>query len=255
VSKLKISVITVSFNAAATIGETLRSVASQSYGNVEHIVVDGGSTDGTVEIIRRHEAGLARWVSEPDKGLYFAMNKGVGMATGDVIGVLNADDVYAGPDALAHVAEAFQMRGVDSCYADLVYVDKRRGGVVRRWTSGEYTKGMFRKGWHPPHPTFFVRREVYERHGVFDPKFRISADYEIMLRFLERRGVSTTYIPEVLVRMRTGGLSNQSLMAIVSANVECCRAWRRNGMAVPPLGMIWKPMSKLRQLWARRPKR
>ncbi len=244
---MKMSVITVSYNSAATIEDTIRSVAGQRCGDVEYIVVDGGSTDGTPDIIKRYECNISRWVSEKDGGIYDAMNKGIKMSTGDVVGILNSDDVYAGADVLAMVAEAFG-RGDDCCYSDLAYVSRDMKNVVRRWKSGEYRPGRFRIGWHPPHPSFFVRREIYDRYGMFNRDFRIAADYEIMLRFMERHKIAAAYLPEVTVKMRVGGESGKSLMNIIRANAEVRRAWLENGLKPPPLIYIRKPLSKLRQL-------
>ena len=244
---MKFSIVTVAMNGAGTIEDAIDSVAAQTYGDVEHVIVDGGSTDGTVEIIKRHNGGIARWVSEPDRGIYDAMNKGITMATGDVIGMLNADDVYADERVLEDIASSFAARGVDSCYGDLVYVDRKSGRVVRYWRAGECREGLFKKGWHPPHPTFFVRRAVYEKYGLFDQSLTIAADYEIMLRFLVRHRISAVYIPRVIVKMRDGGVSNRSIRNIVLANAECYLAWKRNGLAVSPMIAVRKPISKLFQ--------
>ncbi len=244
---MKISVITVSCNSAATIEDTIKSVAGQTCRDVEYIVVDGGSTDGTAEIIKRYEGGISRWVSEKDGGIYDAMNKGIRMATGDVVGILNSDDVYAGSNVLALVAEAFK-KGGGCCYSDLTYVSRDLRKVVRYWRSGEYFPRKFRNGWHPPHPSFFVRREMYDRYGVFNPDFKIAADYEIMLRFMERHRMAAAYLPEVTVNMRVGGESGKSLINIIRANAEVRRAWLENGLKPPPLIYLRKPLSKLRQL-------
>ncbi len=249
---MKITIITVSYNSASTIENTIKSVLGQTHSDREYIVVDGGSTDGTVDIIKRFGDKISNWVSERDGGIYNAMNKGIRMATGDVIGVLNSDDVYAGEDSLAYLAEAFAIHKVDSCYSDLVYVDQDLGRVVRYWKSGEYTAGRFREGWHPPHPTFFVKKALYDRYGLFNTCYKIAADYEIMLRFLERYGASVRYIPEVTVKMRVGGASNRSVSNIAKANLEVRRAWVDNGLKPPPFIFIRKPLSKIKQLVNRR---
>lgn len=245
--KIKISIVTVVFNGAHTINDAIDSVLVQKYQNVEYIVIDGGSMDETIKIIKKHAGNISFWVSEPDKGIYDAMNKGIGMATGDIIGVLNSDDVYANPDVLASVAGAFKT-GCDCCYSDLVYVDRGLDKVIRHWNSGEYVPGSFRKGWHPPHPTFFAKKTLYDRYGLFNTGYKIAADYEIMLRFLERYGASVRYIPEVAVKMRVGGASNRSVSNIAKANMEVRRAWVDNGLAPPPFIYLRKPLSKLKQL-------
>jgi len=245
---MKLSIITVSYNSAATIEDTIKSVLGQTHEDVEYIIVDGGSTDGTVDIIERYaDRGVARWTSGPDRGIYDAMNKGIGMATGEVVGILNSDDVYYDRDVLTDVAAVFVEKKVESCYGDLVYMDKGLGRVVRRWVSEAYKDGLFEKGWSPPHPSFFVRRQAYERYGLFDPGFSLAADYELMLRFIRKHRVSTAYIPRVLVKMRVGGASNRSLLNIARQNVECYRAWKHNGMCASPAIIIRKLASRLRQ--------
>lgn len=252
--RLKISVITVCFNSAETIADTLRSVASQTHAEVEHIVVDGGSSDGTLAIIDRHRERLAKIISEPDHGVYDAMNKGIMLATGDVVGFLNADDVYADATALAAIAAAFGTPGVEACYADLVYVDKQdMRKIVRYWQPGEYRYGLFRTGWMPPHPTFFVRREVFERFGMFDLQYRLQADFELAMRFLEVHRIRTAYIPRILVNMRMGGMSNNSYVNILKGNLEAYRACRKNGLPVGIFFILRKLYSRLPQFFSRPP--
>ena len=213
---LHISVITAVFNRAATLGDSLRSVHSQRWPDVEHIVIDGGSTDGGLAILDQHKSRIARIVSEPDGGLYDALNKGIRHASGDVIGFMHADDEFATPHALAHVAAAFEDPDVGAVYGDLVYVKKNDvSRVVRYWRAGQYQRTQLTQGWMPPHPTFYVRREVYSRFGGFDTRYRIAADYENMLRILWRGRIKAAYIPEVLVRMRVGGMSNIDRKSVV----------------------------------------
>lgn len=246
---MKISIVTVSRNSAATIRDTLASVRDQTHPAVEHIVVDGVSTDGTQDIVREF-SHVARFVSEPDNGLYDAMNKGICLATGDVVGILNSDDFYTGPQALARVAETLETSGADALYADLNYVHPHPPHhTVRHWRSGAYRREQFRLGWMPPHPTFFVRREHYENLGAYDPQFRIAADYELMLRFLYKHRLSACYLPEVLVHMRTGGISNASLRRRLHANREDRRAWLQNSLR-PAFFTLWlKPVRKIPQFW------
>ena len=251
---MKISVITVCRNAAATIVDTLQSVARQSHPDVEHIVVDGASTDATVALVRAHGARLARLVSEPDRGLFDAMNKGIALATGELVGFLNADDVYATDDALAQIAAACADPAVDACYADLVYVradDLRR--VVRYWKSGPFRAGLARRGWMPPHPTFYARRSVYAAHGGFDLRFPRQADFELTTRLLEVRRIRAVHIPHILVRMRVGGASNNSVRNILRGNLEAYRACRMHGLAVGPLFIARKILSRVPQFLARPP--
>jgi len=249
---MKVSVITVVRNGADTIEDAIRSVATQDYPNVEHIIVDGASTDGTLDIIKRHTATVAKYVSETDKGLYDAMNKGLGMATGEVIGFLNADDVYVHSRVLSRVAATLRHTSTDACYANLVYVspdDPNR--VVRYWKSRPYEDGLFEKGWMPAHPTFFAGRAIYERLGGFDLDFKRQADFELTMRFLAVHKICSVYIPEVLVRMRTGGLSNNSLSGIWQGNLEAYRACKKHNLPVTPLFMVRKILSRLPQFFAR----
>ena len=244
---LNISIITAVYNGAATIRDCIESVRSQRH-RVEHIIIDGGSTDGTREIIESYRHCLARVVSEPDRGIFDAMNKGIALATGEVIGILNADDFYVRPEVLAKVAGVFADKNIDSCYGDLVYIDPADPGrVIRYWRSGSYHDRRFYQGWMPPHPTFFVRKEVYEAFGKFNPALGSAADYELMLRFLAKHRVSTAYIPEVLVKMRTGGMSNFSLKNRLRANRMDRMAWRVNRLKPLPWTIMMKPISKIPQ--------
>lgn len=245
---LHISVITAVFNRASTLDEALRSVRAQTWSNVEHVVIDGGSTDGSLDILARHKDAIAHMVSEPDNGLYDALNKGILRATGDVVGFMHADDTYATPHALERVAAAFEDPSVGAVYGDLVYVNKEDvSRVVRYWRAGEFRRSRLSHGWMPPHPTFYVRREHYQRLGGFDTRFRIAADYENMLRILWAGGVQAAYIPEVLVRMRMGGVSNRSLLNIVQKSCEDFAALRQNGMGGLQ-GVVLKNVTKLPQL-------
>jgi glycosyltransferase involved in cell wall biosynthesis len=239
---MKISIITVAFNAARTIADTLESVAAQTHPEIEHIVVDGASTDGTPEIIGRHGMHVARLISEPDKGIYDAMNKGLVLASGEVVGFLNSDDFYADAAVLEKIANAFQDPAVDACYADLVYVNQDNSRVVRYWKSKPFAKGDFAKGWCPAHPTFYVRKSVIERLGFFDQSYKLAADVEFMMRYLERGQVRAVYIPHLLVRMRLGGVTNQSWKNIVQQNKEIFAALRKNGV---PFSSIWFAANKV----------
>jgi glycosyltransferase involved in cell wall biosynthesis len=236
---MKVSIVTVAYNAAKTIGDTIASVASQTYGDVEYIVVDGGSTDGTMDIVKQHRDKIAKFVSESDNGIYDAMNKGLGLATGDIVGFLNADDMYVGRGVIDRVVDAFLEPSVQACYGDLVYVDAvDTEAVVRYWKSNEYRSGLFARGWVPAHPTFFARRGVYEKWGRFDLRFKLAADFEIMARFLSKFGVKARYVPEVLVKMRMGGATNRTISNIVKQNIEIYRAAKKNGIRFSPFTFV-----------------
>lgn len=251
---LKISIITVCYNSAATLADTLRSVADQDYPDKEHLIIDGGSTDGTLDILRRHPH--LHWQSAPDRGVYDAMNKGIAKATGDVIAFLNADDIYADPGVLGRAAAIFADPGVDACYADLVYVDRERlDKIVRYWQSRPYRHGLSRRGWMPAHPTFMVRSRIYAEYGGFDLEFPRQADFELTTRFLEIHRIRAIHVPEIWVRMRMGGLSNNSLSGIIKGNLEAYRACRKLGMNVNLPGFILrKVLSRLPQ-FLRRPEK
>jgi len=241
---MEFSIVTPVYNDPR-IERALDSVVGQTgVSNVEIIVVDGGSTDKTVEIVRSYEDDLDVLIREPDDGIYDAMNKGIRRATGDVVGVLNADDRYTDGSVLADVENRLRETGADVCYGDLVYVDAE-DAIVRYWQSGDFRPRRFYLGWMPPHPTFFVRNEVYERYGLYDIGYRIAADYELMLRYLLKEDVTAAYVDRTLVRMASGGESNQSLRNVARANREVVRAWRENSLAggwfVPFFKLLRKP--------------
>jgi glycosyltransferase involved in cell wall biosynthesis len=241
---MKISVITVSYNSLQTIEDCILSVLSQTHGDTEHVIIDGGSDDGTFEVIQRYGKKIACAVCESDRGMYDAMNKGIKLATGDIVGILNSDDVYADESVLEEVAETIS-RGFDSCYGDLVYVDRRNTGrVVRFWKAGRFYRKKIERGWMPGHPTFFARKSLYAEHGNFNTDFPIVADYELMLRFLYKYRVSIDYIPKVLVKMRTGGKSSPSIRNTIRNNLACYRAWSVNSLRPNPLIAVLKPLSK-----------
>jgi glycosyltransferase involved in cell wall biosynthesis len=248
---LTISVITAVFNRASTIGQALASVQAQTWHKVEHIVIDGGSIDGTLELLEVQRHRLAVLVSERDKGIYDALNKGLGRATGDVLGLMHSDDFYADDRVLERVACAFADPAVDGVYGDLDYVAKEDPSrIIRRWRSGAYEPARLARGWMPPHPTVYLRRSVIEQWGGFDTDFRIAADYDAMLRYLARGKIRLAYIPEVLVKMRVGGESNRSLIRILRKSREDYAALRRNG--VGGIGaLVWKNLSKLPQFLGR----
>lgn len=244
---MRVSVVTVCYNSVRTIEATLVSVAQQSHPDVEHIVIDGGSSDGTQAILERYRQGLAVLVSEPDRGLYDAMNKGWTRATGDVVGFLNADDTFAGPDVLAALATAFERTGSDAVYKNLELVSGE-GKVVRAWKSGSFRRFKYHLGWMTPHPATYVRRGLFERHGGFVQNLSIAADYELMLRFFFLHRAKVHYLPQNLVRMTAGGASNGSLSNVARANWQVLQAWRMNGLFTTPTILFTKPLSKLAQL-------
>lgn len=245
---MKISIITAVRNGASSIRDCIESVLKQSYKDIEYLIIDGGSTDGTLEVVKRYETRITQIISEPDNGIYDALNKGLCLATGEIVGFLHADDLYAHEHVLENVVQVMAESGVDSCYGDMVYVGRNNPEkVVRYWRSCPFQEGLFQRGWMPPHPTFFVRRLVYDRYGTFNTSFKNSADYELMLRFLVKHKISTSYIPEVMVKMRTGGHSNVSFRNRLRAHLEDHRAWRINGLKVNHLGLFMKPFSKFPQ--------
>lgn len=245
---MKLSLITVAFNSEETIEETILSVLSQKKVDLEFIIIDGGSTDSTCDIINKYSDKVDVFLSEKDNGIYDAMNKGVQLASGDIIGILNSDDVFASEDVLFKVSNAFSAKGIDALYGDLVYVDRYDLSMVKRkWISGNYTKGDFKKGWMPPHPTFYVKRSVYEKYGLFNLEFTSAADYEIMLRFIHKHQIKLFYLPMIMVKMRQGGQSNASLSNRLKANREDKKAWLVNGLKPGPLTLVLKPLSKLGQ--------
>lgn len=229
----KISIITASFRSESTIQDTLKSVNIQTYPYIDHIIIDGASKDGTLDLVRAHGKRVTYVTSEPDKGIYDAYNKGLAVADGEVIGFLNSDDYYATPYVIEHVMRVFEDQGIDAVYADLVYVDMNNiNKIVRHWKSKSYRKGDFSRGFTPAHPTLFLRRSVYERTGIFNLELRLASDYEFMLRAFHTKGVNSVYLPEVLVRMRTGGATGGSLPSIKKQNLEILRALDSQGVRV-----------------------
>lgn len=244
---MKISVVTAVRNARATVADALQSVVSQSHANREHIVVDGLSTDGTRELLEHRKDKIDLFISEPDTGIYNALNKGLRHCTGDVIGFLHADDLFADDETLTKIARAFRDSNADVVYGDLLYVSKvNTQRTIRYWRAGVFSEKRLAWGWMAPHPTLYVRREVYARLGGFDETYRIAADYDIVLRIFASKDIRITYVPEVLVRMRTGGASNASLKNILRKSAEDYRALRENrvgGLAT----LCVKNLRKLRQ--------
>ena len=250
---MKITVITVTYNSAATIVDALRSIAAQTHADLEHLVIDGGSTDATLALVAEHGARVTRVVSEPDHGIYDAMNKGMRLATGELVGCLNSDDVFATPHVLADVARSAAEHGADAVYGDITYFDPTRADpLVRYWQAGSYSPGKLRLGWMPPHPSLYVRRTIIERIGVFDPLLRIAGDYEFMLRLFSLPGLKTAYLPKVLVHMRVGGASQRSIGALLLKSREDLQALRRHRLG-GVVALVCKNLRKVPMFFARPP--
>ncbi len=243
---MKISIITITYNSEETLEDTIKSVISQSYKNIEYIIIDGGSTDGTMDIVNKYKDFISTIVSEPDKGIYDAMNKGVERATGDLVGILNSDDFYANDTVLQNIANKIGKN--DGIYADLVYVDRvNTDKIIRYWKSKEYKEGSFLKGWMPPHPTFFIRKEIYNKYGNYNLSLKSAADYELMLRLIHKEKISITYLPEIITKMRVGGQSNASLSNRLKANNEDRMAWDINNIDPKFYSLYLKPIRKIGQ--------
>lgn len=251
---MKVSIITVVYNGAEFVRSCIESVLNQTYDNIEYIVVDGKSTDGTVDIIKSYGTKVARFVSEPDKGLYDAMNKGIQLATGDVIGLLNADDFYRHNRVIENMVATFKKNDSDAVYGDMLYVDRTDTSKLKRyWRSGWYSDNAFLWGWMPGHLSFFAKRWLYEKHGLFRLDMKSAADYELMLRFIHKNKAKLAYMDEVTIVMRAGGISNSSLQNRLRANREDQLAWQLNGLK-PYFFTFWlKPLRKLTQYISKPP--
>ena len=244
---MKVSIVTATYNSALTITDTLHSLNQQNYQNIEYIVIDGQSRDNTLSVVKESCPRVTTVISEPDKGIYDALNKGIKAATGDVIGFLHSDDLFAYPDAITDIVNTFQKNSCDAVYADLEYVSKDNiKNVVRLWRSGNYSKHKLRHGWMPPHPTFYMKRELYDKFGYFDLSFKIAADYDSLLRYLWAENVQMKYLPKVLIKMRVGGASNRSLKNVILKTKEDIRALSNNQVPLMK-AIVWKNLSKLPQ--------
>lgn len=243
---LKISLITVAFNAESTIDNCIQSVIGQNFSKVEYIVIDGGSTDKTTNIIQRYKHHISHVVSEPDKGIYDAMNKGIKLATGDVVGMLNADDFFADNTVLSTISDAFTKKNVDIVYGDLDYINQN-GKVIRRWRSGEFLRRNLNFGWMPPHPTFYCKRQLFEKFGYYSLDYGTAADYELMIRYLYTNKLTAHYIKKVIIKMKIGGKSNKSLSNRVKGLFFDFKAMRNNRILLPVIALIVKPIRKISQ--------
>ncbi|MEZ9330293.1 glycosyltransferase family 2 protein [Vibrio breoganii] len=244
---MKVSIITATYNSAKTISDTLRSLEEQTYQDIEYIIIDGASNDNTLEVIQSQCSRVSTVISENDKGIYDALNKGIKAATGDVVGFLHSDDLFAYPEAVQDIVDTFLKNDSQAVYADLEYVSKDdTDKTVRLWTSGDYARNDLKKGWMPPHPTFYMKRELYEQYGLFDLSFKIAADYDSLLRYLWVNKVSMAYLPKVLIKMRVGGASNRSVSNIIQKTKEDIQALKNSSLSWPQAILI-KNLSKIPQ--------
>lgn len=250
---MKISIITATYNSGATLRDTLESVNKQTYANIENIIVDGGSKDNTLELVEKYGKRVSKVISEPDKGIYDAMNKGIKAATGDIIGILNSDDFFAADNVIEKIAGVFEENKVlDGVYTNLYYVKQDNPDViVRHWKSQQFKNNSFFNGWHPPHPTLYLNREVYEKYGVFNLDFSLAADFELMLRFFEKYKINTQYLDFTTIRMRLGGATSKNFSNIKKQNIECIRAFKSNGFKAPILYPIYRLFPKFLQYFSR----
>ncbi|WP_350913727.1 glycosyltransferase family 2 protein [Providencia huaxiensis] len=244
---MKISIITATYNSSKTIIDTIQSLEQQTYSNIEYIIIDRASKDNTLDIIKKYSSKVSKIISEPDNGIYDALNKGISVSTGDIIGFLHSDDIFAYPNAIEDLVTTLVNDQSQAIYADLEYVSKENTeSIVRRWISGNYNHENLKKGWMPPHPTFFMKKELYNEHGTFDLNFKISADYDSLLRYLWIHNISVSYLPKVVTKMRVGGESNRSFLNILRKTKEDILALRKNNIFwVYPL--LMKNISKLPQ--------
>jgi glycosyltransferase involved in cell wall biosynthesis len=243
---MKVSVITIAYNSVDTIEDTIQSVINQDYYNLEYVIIDGGSTDGTLEIIEKYRKNITKFISEKDEGIYDAMNKGVSMASGDLIGILNSDDIYADNHVISDIVSTLE--NADAVYADLVYVKRENTQeIVRYWQAGKIKPNSFHKGWMPPHPTFFIRKKCYDQFGLYNLSLRSAADYELMLRMVIKHQIEVNYLPRIITKMRVGGQSNVSLKNRIKANKEDRAAWKINGLKPYFYTLTAKPARKLTQ--------
>lgn len=246
---MKISLITPTYNSAKTISRTIDSIIAQNYSNLEYIIIDGASSDRTLEIIKDYQAKInIKLISEPDRGLYDAMNKGVVLATGEIVGILNSDDLFKSDNVLSLVAESFVDNNIDAVYGDITYFAENEKVIKRYWHSGVYREGNLNNGWTIPHPALFLRKSVYDRFGLFNTDFKIAGDYEFILRLLKKYKISLKYVPQVFVNMYEGGISGRNLEQRKKGWAELKHAWVVNGFKVPNLFILRRVIFKISQL-------
>lgn len=247
---MTISIITPTYNSEITIRDTIESIIHQNYNNLEYIIIDGASSDKTLSIIDEYQSRIEiKVISEPDKGLYDAMNKGIAIASGEIVGILNSDDLYANDKVLNDVANCFtKNEKIEACYGDISFFNTNNPNkVTRLWKSGEYNENKLNNGWIMPHPSFFLKRSVYQENGGFKENFKLAADYELMLRLLKVRGLKTQYISKTLVKMRTGGKSSQNLKQRKLGWSELKKSWEINNLKTPSFFILRRVLFKLKQ--------
>lgn len=248
---MRVSIITATYNSAHTIKETLVSIEKQTYKNIEYIIIDGLSTDNTLSIIKKHSSKVSKIISEKDNGLYDALNKGISIATGDIIGFLHSDDLFATNKSIENIVQTFNKNKVDAVYGDLQYVCSNNiSKIIRTWTSGECNKRKLKLGWMPPHPTFYMRRKWYQQLGGFDLTYKIAGDYDSILRYLYINNISTAYCPQILIKMRVGGMSNKNITSLITKSLEDIRAMSNAGLFVP-ISLLFKNFCKIPQFFKR----
>lgn len=246
---MKISIITVVLNSGKTIADTISSVLSQTYKDIEYIIIDGASTDDTMAVVHQYQNKISTIVSEPDKGLYDAMNKGISLATGDVIGFINADDMLNSNDCISSIVHVFKNNAVDVVYGDIVYTSYyNTNKKIRYWKAGEFHKSNYKNGWMTPHLSTYIKTKMYQKHGAFRCDFQIAADYELMLRFIYKNNAKIKYLPKVIAKMRVGGVSKN----ILRSNCEVYKSWKVNNLNMSPLIIFLKPLRKIKQLFIKK---
>jgi glycosyltransferase involved in cell wall biosynthesis len=249
---MKFSLITITLNSSDTVCHSVTSVYNQSYPDIEHIIIDGVSTDGTLEKIHSVPNRITRVISEPDCGIYDAINKGILNSTGDIIGLLHSDDEFGSATIIEEIAGRFAENSPDIIYGDLIYVSAEDNDrIIRYWKSRRFERNRIRKGWMPPHPTMFIRREVFMKYGLYDIKYRISSDYDIMLRLMQKAEIKFDYLPKVITKMRLGGVSNKTLKNLIQKSSEDYRIIRKNQIPGPILVLIRKNLGKLNQFYSK----